>query len=53
MHCGGWWAHEFPVGATYAWSDPVKNPGNNSGSIPAIRGSNVQITPVLSYRRQF
>lgn len=46
-------AHEFTVGATYAWSDPVKNPGNNTGSIPAIRGSNVQITPVLSYRRQF
>lgn len=46
-------AHEFTAGATYAWADPVKNPGNNTGSIPAIRGSNVQITPMLSYRRQF
>jgi long-chain fatty acid transport protein len=45
--------YEFTFGCTYAWTPPVHNPGNNTASIPPIKGRNHQITPVISYRLAF
>ena len=42
--------HELSFGATYAWTRPIRNPGNNIGSIPEIEANNRQVTPVISYR---
>lgn len=46
-------AHQFDLGLSYGFTDPVRNPGGNVNSIPAIEGRNRQINPVIGYSYHF
>lgn len=46
-------AHQFDLALSYGFTEPVRNPGGNVSSIPAIEGRNRQINPVIGYSYHF